>query len=63
MTKPSQGGNAPKDTSAKPDKPGVKSDTMTQVTNQDSEKVKGGMRPKGQTTLNPTGSEGCCGGD
>lgn len=61
MTKhPSEGGKSPGDKGSKPGKPGVKSDTYSQVPDKDSDNVKGGRM--GRTTLNPTGSDGCCGG-
>jgi hypothetical protein len=58
MTKPQDA----KDTSAKPAKPAIQSDTFTQVPDSDSENVKGGMLPRGgRVTTKPTGSDGCCG--
>ena len=62
MTKQPEGGKTPNDKSSKPGKPGVKSDTFSQVTDKDSANVKGGRMGSGRTTLNPTGSDGCCGG-
>ena len=62
MTKQPEGGKTPNDKSSKPGKPGVKSDTFSQVPDKDSANVKGGRMASGRTTLNPTGSDGCCGG-
>ncbi len=60
MTKQPDGSKKPDDKSGKPGKPQVKSDTFSQVSDKDSANVKGGRM--GRTTLNPTGSDGCCGG-
>lgn len=56
-----------KDTSsATPDKIEVKSDTFKKLTDEDLKDVSGGMmrsgKLAGQTTLNPTSTDGCCGG-
>lgn len=60
MSKQPDGGKAPNDKSSKPGKPGVKSDTYSQVPEKDSEKVKGGMSSR-KATLDPTETSGCCG--
>lgn len=41
-------------------KPQVKSDTFSQTPEKDADNVKGGRM--GRATLNPTSSDGCCGG-
>ena len=67
MSKQPDGGKAPNDKSSKPGKPGVKSDTYSQVPDKDSDKVKGGMMApvRGvvgrKATLDPTDTSGCCG--
>ena len=67
MAKKPEGKDASKGTSGKPGKPGVKSDTFTQVP--DDDKIKGGfdsgrleiagsgLRKK---TYDPTDTSGCC---
>jgi hypothetical protein len=56
---------APKPTKkdSKTSKPAVKGDVLRTLSDEDLDKVAGGARPRGgKTTLNPTSSDGCCGG-
>jgi hypothetical protein len=64
MTKPPERGKANNPSG----KPAVKSDTYTQVPDKESENVKGGVlqdpliRTGRKATLDPTDTNGCCGG-
>ncbi|MCE9603113.1 MAG: bacteriocin [Gemmatimonadetes bacterium] len=40
----------------------VKGDAFKKLTDKELDKVTGGRPMRGQTTLNPTSSDGCCGG-
>lgn len=48
--------------SDKSKKLGVKGDAFRKLTDKESDKVAGGRMASGRPTLNPTGSDGCCGG-